>query len=76
VALLLLGAGPAAQTPFELALARIDHALQTNPSGVSNQALTACKGMRDMAVKLYRAGYPDRAERRLKMCEKLLQLRN
>ena len=74
-ALLLLGAGDAPQSPFERALAQIDHALETNPSGVSDQAIRACKGMRDMAVKLYRAGHPTRAERRLKMCRKLLELR-
>lgn len=75
-ALLLLGAGDAPKTPFERAVAQIDHALETNPSGVSQQALRACKSMRDMAEKLYRAGHPTRAERRLKMCRKLLELRD
>ena len=73
--LLLLGAGDPPQTPFERAVAQIDQALETNPSGVSEQALRACKSMRDMAVKLYRAGHPTRAERRIKMCRKLLELR-
>ena len=74
-ALLLFSPAPVAADAFEKQLAIIDQALETNPSGVTQQALDACKTMRDMAVKLYRMGKPTRAERRLKMCRKLLELR-
>jgi hypothetical protein len=73
--LLLVSATPVAADSFEKQIAQIDHALETNPSGVTQQALDACKSMRDMAVKLYKLGKPDRAERRLKMCRRLLELR-
>lgn len=74
--LLLTWAPPAvAAESFEQQVARIDEALKTNPSGVTDQALSACRSMRDMAVKLYRMGHAERAERRLKMCHKLLELR-
>lgn len=71
----LLAPAPAAAGNFEKYLEQIDRAIAENPKGVSQQNLDACKSMRDMAVKLYKMGRLERAERRLKMCEKLLELR-
>lgn len=73
-AVALLLAAPAAADRFEQLVAQIDQALATNPAGVPEHNLKACKSMRDMAVKLYRMGKPERAERRLKMCRKLLEI--
>jgi hypothetical protein len=70
-----LTALPAFAGSFETLLARVDEGLKTNPSGVPEHNLKACRSMRDMAVKLYSMGRPTRAERRLKMCVKLLDLR-
>lgn len=53
---------------FRMALSRIDQALQTNPSRVSKQALTACLRQRRFAERLYRLGRTARAERSLRFC--------
>jgi len=55
-------------------LAIVDNALANNPSGVSKDAIDACKPMRDMAVQLHKMNMHERAERRLKTCMELLQV--
>ncbi len=79
VAALLLGlfaavAVPALAETFEEIVARIDAALEDPPPGVTEESLKSCRSMRNTAVKLYRMGMAARAERRLRMCLKLLRL--
>ena len=73
-ALSLLAAAPAMAGEYHHDLALVNNGLAKNPSGVPQDAVDACKPMRDMAVTLYKMGKKDRAERRLEMCKKLLKL--
>ncbi len=73
-AFLFLSTAPLAAGNFEKDLALIDHALANNPDRLPNAALDACKPMRDMAVKLYKAGKRAPAERRLRTCKRLLKI--
>jgi len=73
-ALSLLAAAPAMAGNYHHDLAVVNDGLANNPSGVPEDALDACKPMRDMAITLYKMGKKDRAERRLEMCKKLLKL--
>lgn len=59
---------------FEEDLARIDTALQKNPSRVLGQAVESCVGRRAFAVNLYNRGYTVRAERHLRVCFGLLKI--
>jgi cytochrome c553 len=59
---------------FPELLARVDEALKKNPSRVSTSALESCRERRKFAAKLYHAGFPVRAERRLKYCFDLLRI--
>ncbi len=74
VMLMLAGAQPVLAAGFMEDLARVDAALEDNPSHVSAQTLQNCRYRRNDAVKLHNAGYSDRAERRLKACIKELKL--
>ena len=73
-AFLFLSTAPLAAGNFEKDLALIDHALANNPDRLPNAALDACKTMRDVAVKLYKAGKRAPAERRLRTCKRLLKI--
>jgi cytochrome c553 len=53
---------------FPTALKRVDQALKTNPSQVSQFALDSCFKRRTFAVKLYESRQIDRAERSLQFC--------
>jgi cytochrome c553 len=59
---------------FEENLSRVDRALEENPSHVLPQVLQACAYRRNDAVRLYRLGYPERAQRRLKACVQALKI--
>ncbi len=74
VAASLFLVGESAAGNFRRDLAIIDQALENNPRQVLMEAVDACRPMRDMAVKLYKMKRYDRAERRLKMCKKLLKI--
>jgi hypothetical protein len=67
-------AGPVAAGDFRRDLAIVNQAVENNPSGVPQDAIDACKPMRDMAVKLYKMNMHERAERRLKVCMQLLKV--
>jgi cytochrome c553 len=73
VALLLPAAEPVPESAFTDELARVDRALKENPSHVPSQALQACLHRRNDAVRLYRLGHVERAERRLKYCTQTLK---
>jgi cytochrome c553 len=75
-ALAALWAGtPAARADdFEAKLARVDRALQENPSRVSENALDSCRNRRNFAVQLHDAGFAVRAERSLDFCLDVLEL--
>ena len=70
--LLLAGPVPLHAGEFEDELARIDRVLKQKPSKVSPQALESCLHRRNDAVRLYRAGHVERAERRLRYCTQVL----
>jgi len=74
VMLMLAGAQPVLAAGFMEDLARVDAALEDNPSHVSAQTLQNCRYRRNDAVRLHNAGYVDRAERRLKACLQDLKL--
>lgn len=73
VALLLPGPKPLLASDFDDELARVDRALKQNPSHLPPQVLQSCLHRRNDAVRLYRAGYLERAERRLKYCSQTLK---
>jgi len=70
---LLLASSPAV-ADFEEDLARVDRALQKNPSRVLRQAVQSCVGRRASAITLYDHGFTVRAERQLKACFSLLKI--
>ena len=82
VALMLAGPQPLLAAGFEENLAadfeenlsRVDRALKENPSHVLPKVLQTCVYRRNDAVRLYRAGYPERAQRRLKACMQDLKI--
>jgi len=84
VAVALMLAGPqavlAADVEEDLAadfkenLSRVDRALKENPSHVLPKFLQTCVYRRNDAVRLYQAGYPERAQRRLKACMQTLKI--
>ncbi len=59
---------------FPEALKRVDHALRTNPSHVSQFALDSCFNRRNFAVKLYESRQVERAERSLEFCFDALEI--
>ncbi len=65
---------PALAEEFDVALARVDEALRTNPSRTSSQALESCRSRRNFAVMLWDAGQLDRANRSLKFCYNVLEI--
>jgi hypothetical protein len=67
-------AAPTAAGEYHRDLALVDNALANNPGHVPQDAVDACKPMRDMAVTLYKMKKKERAERRLTMCKKLLKI--
>jgi hypothetical protein len=73
-AFLFLSTAPLAAGNFETDLALVDHALANNPDRLPQAALDACRPMRNVAVKLYKAGKRASAERRLKTCKRLLKI--
>ena len=74
VATLLVGSQPVLAAGFREELARVDRALEENPSQVSPQALQTCRYRRDDAVRLHNARHVARAERRLKACMQELKI--
>jgi len=74
LALMLAGAQPVLAAGFMEDLARVDSALENNPSHVSPQAVQNCRYRRNDAVRLHNAGHIERAERRLKACLQELKL--
>jgi cytochrome c553 len=59
---------------FKENVSRVDRALEENPSHVPPEVLQTCNYRRNEAVRLYRLGYPERAQRRLKACLKALKI--
>jgi cytochrome c553 len=59
---------------FEEDLARVDKALQTNPSRVVQQGLNSCMTRRRFALELWNMGQATRAERSLSRCFALLDI--
>ena len=68
VALMLAGSQTDLAADFVENLSRVDRALKENPSHVLPEVLQTCRYRRNDAVRIYRAGYPERAQRRLKAC--------
>lgn len=66
--------GTGSADDFERMLQRVDKAISTNPQHVVEHALDTCANRRQFAVKLYYAGHPERAERSLRYCMRLLKL--
>jgi cytochrome c553 len=62
------------QADFEEDLARVDHALRTNPSRALRNALDSCLDRRKFAIELYDTGHTARANRSLKSCFRLLNI--
>jgi cytochrome c553 len=62
------------EADFKENLSRVDRALEENPSHVLPEVLQTCKYQRNDAVRLYRLGYPERAQRRLKACMKAVKI--
>lgn len=73
-AFLIAIATPVSAEEFSETLARVDHALKTNPSRVLEHALISCEARRRTAVELYRTGHDARARRSLKFCLDVLQI--
>jgi cytochrome c553 len=65
---------PSVRADFEEDLARVDHALRTNPSRVLRSALDSCLDRRKFAIELYDTGHEARANRSLKSCFRLLNI--
>lgn len=63
-----------AEFDFDEALARVDRALQENPSHVIEAARDSCLSRRDIAVRLYNSRQYARAERSLRYCFDVLQI--
>jgi cytochrome c553 len=74
VGMALMLAGPQAVPDFKEDLSRVDRALEENPSHVLPKVLQTCVYRRNDAVRLYGAGYPERARRRLKACMQELKI--
>ena len=83
MALLLLTGSPAVlaarveenlAADFKENLSRVDRALEENPSQVLPEVLQTCAYQRNDAVRLYRLGFPERAQRRLKACMKAAKI--
>jgi cytochrome c553 len=68
VALMCVAATHAAASEFDEKLARVDEGLRTNPAGVPQPVLEACKNRRNFAVRQARARQTARAERSLRFC--------
>jgi len=71
---LLIGPMPALAETFEEELARVDKALKENPGQLPTPSLRSCQTRRNMAVRLYDAGQPTRAERHLAFCRDVLKI--
>ncbi len=71
---LMFGVSLPARADFSEDLARIDKAIQENPSGVMSQAIDACIKRRRFALQLINAGQEARANRSLKRCFQLLSI--
>jgi cytochrome c553 len=59
---------------FNEGLARVDHAIRTNPSHVSAPALESCRNRRNNAVRLYSGRQTSRAKRSLRYCFDVLKI--
>jgi len=73
-AVLSLTAQGAIASDFEEKLARVDHALVTNPGQVSAKALDSCVRQRNSASRLYGSNRVARAERSLAYCFEVLHI--
>jgi cytochrome c553 len=74
MAVLLAAPSAALAMDFPEALKRVDEALRTNPSQVSQFALDSCFKRRNFAVKLYDSRQIERAERSLQFCFDALKI--
>jgi len=74
LAVLLATPSAALAMNFPEELERVDHALRTNPSHVSQFALDSCFKRRNFAVKLYESRQVERAERSLEFCFDALKI--
>jgi cytochrome c553 len=70
----IIGASAAAFADFTKDLARVEQALESNPSWVLPHALDACRTRRRRAIALYNSGHVARADRSLKACFELLKI--
>ena len=71
-ALLLAGEQRDLVDAFKADLARVDRSLQDNATHTSERALQTCRVQRTDAVRLFNAGFYERAGRRLRVCLKEL----
>ena len=74
-AILLAGPQPVVAGDFFEDLQRVDDALRNNPKQLPYAVLESCQARRNIAVDLYEKGHRARAERGLKFCTKVLELR-
>jgi hypothetical protein len=65
---------PTQKEMWQRSLAQVDEALETNPSGVSEESLQSCRSTRKTAALLYKMGHHARAFRRLEYCRMLLRI--
>jgi len=73
-ALLAAPTALAEEMDFTDALARVDEGLRTNPAGVPQPVLEACRNRRNFAIKQMAARQGSRAERSLRYCFDLLKI--
>jgi cytochrome c553 len=74
VALMLAGPQAVLAADFRQDLARVEKALKENPGHVSAQVLQTTRYRLDDAVRLYRSGHYERAQRRLDACMRDLKI--
>jgi cytochrome c553 len=73
-ALLVLRPTPLLAGEFAEDLARVDAALRKHLPEVPPAAKESCRSRRNSAIRLYRTGQRDRAERSLKFCMEVLEI--
>jgi cytochrome c553 len=73
-ALLVLHPTPLRADEFDENLARVDAALKKPLRGVAPAAKESCRSRRNAAIRLYRTGQRERAERSLKFCMDILEI--
>jgi len=74
LAALFVAPNPTLAEDFPAALKRVDAALRTNPSKVSQFALDSCFSRRNFAAKLYESRQVERANESLKFCFEALEI--